>query len=150
MAVHVSPSKSKQATVPNSSTDQAGGKRRGDFIAVTVVNNKPQISADDFSILQFIGSNLVFAATVPASKYCHSRKTHRGRSIEAASFLSASRANIADANGDAPENIPRTPAQSRSLAQSKSDVETNFETRGMAPGLLGSSYLFAFAKLNKL
>jgi hypothetical protein len=90
---------------------------------------------------------MVFAATVPASKYCHSRKTHRGRSIEAASFLSASRANIADVNGDAPENIPRTPAQSRSLAQPKSDVETNFETRGMA---LGSSYLFAFAKLNKL
>jgi hypothetical protein len=31
---------------------------------VSVVNKKPQISADDFSILQFIGSNLVFAATV--------------------------------------------------------------------------------------
>jgi hypothetical protein len=47
-----------------SSTDHGGGKRRGDFIAVSVVNKKPQISADDFSILQFIGSNLVFAATV--------------------------------------------------------------------------------------
>jgi hypothetical protein len=54
---------SQNRPVPNSSTDQGGGKRRGDFIAVSVVNNRPQISADDFSILQFIGCNLVFAAT---------------------------------------------------------------------------------------
>jgi hypothetical protein len=48
-----------------SSTDQGGGKRRGDFIAASVVNSKPQMGADDFSILQFIGSNLAFAATIP-------------------------------------------------------------------------------------
>ena len=46
------------------STDLGGGKRRGDFIVASVVNNKPQMSADYFSMLQFIGSNLAFAATV--------------------------------------------------------------------------------------
>jgi hypothetical protein len=40
------------------------GSGGGDFIAASVVNNKSQMSADDFSILQFIGSNLAFAATV--------------------------------------------------------------------------------------
>jgi hypothetical protein len=48
----------------SSSTDQGGGKRRSEYIAASVVNSKPQMSADDFSILQFVGSNLAFAATV--------------------------------------------------------------------------------------
>jgi hypothetical protein len=56
----------------------ADRKRRGDFIAVSVVNTKPQISADDFSILQFIGSNLAFAATAPV-KMLPTASTRRGR-----------------------------------------------------------------------
>jgi hypothetical protein len=48
--------------------------RRGDFIAASVVNNKPQMGADDFSISQFIGSNLAFAATLSQrTKMLHSR-----------------------------------------------------------------------------
>jgi hypothetical protein len=52
----------------------------GDFIAASVVNNKPQINSDDFSILQFIGSNLAFAATaLHRTKMLHSRSFLRGR-----------------------------------------------------------------------
>jgi hypothetical protein len=40
---------------------KGGGKRRGEFI-VASVNNKPQMSADDFSILQFVGSNFDFGS----------------------------------------------------------------------------------------
>jgi hypothetical protein len=89
----------------------------GRFHWVSVVNNKPQIGADDFSILQFIGSNLVFAASHPASIKSAATKLAEV-AIEAVSFLSASRGNIADANGDA-LSIPRTPVQARFLAQSK-------------------------------
>jgi hypothetical protein len=64
---------------------QGGGKRRG-VIAASVVNNKPQMSADYFSMLQFVVSNLAFAATVlyRTKKCC----TPRWRPpIEAASFF---------------------------------------------------------------
>jgi hypothetical protein len=45
----------------------------GDFIAASVVNNKPQINADDFSILQFIGSNLALQQRLCIEQKCCTR-----------------------------------------------------------------------------
>jgi hypothetical protein len=93
-----------------SSTDHGGGKRRGDFIAALPVDNKPQMSADYFSVLKFIGSNLAFAATTPKMLPRLLEEAARG---EAASFLSS----LAAGSGGTPRNQSCVGPQRDSQAQ---------------------------------
>jgi hypothetical protein len=86
MAVHVSPSKSKQASTQFLDRPAAGS----DFIATSVVNNKPQMGADDFSILQSIACNVAFAARFLIEQKCCPLHANSARPPRwAASFLSS-------------------------------------------------------------
>jgi hypothetical protein len=86
MAVHVSPSKSKQASTQFLDRPAAGS----DFIATSVVNNKPQMGADDFSILQSVACNVAFAARFLIEQKCCPLHANSARPPRwAASFLSS-------------------------------------------------------------